>query len=164
MLSAARKAFTALLEAHPTETFYYLALVTAGGGEAPTITAWSREALARTVETDGGTAADLKWSYADSPYHCFGEEHFAEVWKLLDDGDATFDPLRMTEQYELVIAAMETAMARLDSEHLFGTGEQRLRVVINAEVMPPDHTNVHRAKRLNPPAALSDWLIEAAES
>jgi len=35
--------------------------------------------------------------------------------------------------------------------------------VVNVEVMPPDATNVERAIRLNPPAALADWLSEAAE-
>tara|TARA_R100000988_G_scaffold7577_1_gene4444 strand:- start:373 stop:525 length:153 start_codon:yes stop_codon:yes gene_type:complete len=32
-----------------------------------------------------------------------------------------------------------------------------------AEVMPPDPTNTERARRLNPPAALTRWLEEVAE-
>jgi hypothetical protein len=58
---------------------------------------------------------------------------------------------------------MEAAMAQLDREGLFGTGRARLDVVINVEVMPPDWTNTVRAKRLNPPGALHEWLDEVAE-
>ena len=61
------------------------------------------------------------------------------------------------------MSAMEEAMARLDQAGLFGTGSKRAHIVINVEVMPPDYTNTERAKRLNPPEALVDWLKEAAE-
>ena len=39
----------------------------------------------------------------------------------------------------------------------------RLGIVINVEVMPPDYTNTERALRLNPRQALDAWLAEAAE-
>ena len=58
---------------------------------------------------------------------------------------------------------MEKAMANLDKEGLFGVGNQRLGIVINAEVMPPDYTNTERALRLNPREALTVWLEEVAE-
>ncbi|MNT83719.1 hypothetical protein D3C71_1528880 [compost metagenome] len=58
---------------------------------------------------------------------------------------------------------MELAMARLNEEGLFGHGSRRLRLVVNVEVMPPDQTNTDRAKRLNPPGALNEWLSEVAE-
>lgn len=45
-------------------------------------------------------------------------------------------------------------MHRLDSSGLFGHGEKRLAMIINAEFMPPDYTNTQRALRLNPPEAL----------
>ena len=46
---------------------------------------------------------------------------------------------------------------------MFGQGEQRLNIVINAEFMPPDYTNTERALRLNPQETLKEWLEEAAE-
>ncbi|MFI2410671.1 DUF4303 domain-containing protein [Streptomyces sp. NPDC018947] len=57
---------------------------------------------------------------------------------------------------------METAVARLDAEGLFGTGADRHRVVVAVEVVPPDTGNDERVLRLNPPEALADWLEEAA--
>jgi HD-like signal output (HDOD) protein len=58
---------------------------------------------------------------------------------------------------------MESAVGRLDSEGTFGTGLERLGIVVLVEVMPPDHTNTERALRLNPREALTEWLNDAAE-
>jgi hypothetical protein len=52
---------------------------------------------------------------------------------------------------------------RLNAKGLFGKGKERLGIVINAEVMPPDYTNTQRALRLNPRDALTAWLREMAE-
>ena len=65
--------------------------------------------------------------------------------------------------YDFRMSAMEEAMARLDRAGLFGIGAQRASIMINVEVMPPDHTNAERAMRLNPPEALTVWLKEVAE-
>ena len=54
-------------------------------------------------------------------------------------------------------------MHNLDNEGIFGTGEKRLGIVINAEFMPPDYTNTERALRLNPKEAIQEWLDEIAE-
>ena len=54
-------------------------------------------------------------------------------------------------------------MHDLDAEGLFGQGEKRLGIVINAEFMPSDCTNTERALRLNPQKALEEWLEEMAE-
>ena len=54
-------------------------------------------------------------------------------------------------------------MHNLDMNGMFGQGEQRLGIVINAEFMPPDFTNTERALRLNPKEALEEWLEEIAE-
>ena len=54
-------------------------------------------------------------------------------------------------------------VCELDNEGLFGTGEQRLKIVINVEVMPPNYGNTLRALRLNPREALNTWLEEIAE-
>ncbi len=58
---------------------------------------------------------------------------------------------------------MECALHELDLDGVFGTEKVRDSIVINAEIVPPDAANTSRARRLNPPAALKDWLIEAAE-
>ncbi len=165
---AARRAISELFRENAGDTFYYCSLITTGEGHTPHLTAWSKEKLEETVKAEGGgedLAAQLKWSYADSPFHCFGESHFERVKQILvgrsvsNDRDSTSD----AREFEFRLTAMELAMAMLDKEGLFGSGNDRLRIVINAEVMPPDHTNVGRAKRLNPEQALSDWMKEAAE-
>ncbi len=165
---AARSAIRQLFKEYPHDAFYYCSLVTTGEGHTPCLTAWSWEKLADAVEEEGGGSnlfEDLKWSYADSPFYSFGESHFNEVKRLFiarsvsGDRDSTTD----RNEFELRLRAMESAMAQLDSEGLFGKGNERLRIVINSEVMPPDHSNVVRAQRLNPREALKEWLKEAAE-
>mgnify|MGYP003884806335 CR=1 FL=1 len=49
------------------------------------------------------------------------------------------------KEYKIRLNSMEQAMVNLDKEGLFGTGNERLKIVINAEVMPPDYTNTERA-------------------
>jgi hypothetical protein len=165
---AARTAFTKLFRDHP-ENFYYCSLITNGKAHPPILAAWSWEALDAAV---AGTADPsdarwgLKWSYADSPYLCYCDAHFGRVrilFELRPQIGTGMTAEDWTTEYNLRLRAMERAMARLDMEGIFGTGETRLRVVINAEVMPPDYTNTERAVRLNPAGALLEWLIECAE-
>ena len=157
--NAARNAVAELFRERPNDTFYYISLITTGEGHSPCLTAWSWEKLAETVQAEGGNdqlTADLKWSYADSPFYCFGESYFNVVKQLINSAPDGCE-------LNLLLKGMESAMATLDAEGLFGIGTKRFGIVINAEVMPPDHSNVERAKRLNPPEALGDWLREAAE-
>lgn len=165
---AARTAIEELFRENEDDTFYYCSLITTGEGHTPCLTAWSKEKWEEAVEAEGGgddLAAELKWSYADSPFCFFGEARFEQVKRILigrsesKDCDSTSDP----NELEFRLKAMELAMTKLDGEGLFGSGRDRLQIVVNAEVMPPDHTNVERAKRLNPEQALSVWLQEAAE-
>jgi hypothetical protein len=153
-----------LFRAHPDHHFYWYSLTTTGAAHAPCPSAWSTQALAEAAHTDDDRLM-LKWSYADSPFFLYGEKHFAIVNRLFEarppvDSGAN-DAWK--SEYELRLRAMETAMARLDHEGLFGVGQERSRIVITVEVTPPDYTNTGRAMRLNPPEALIEWLAEAAE-
>jgi hypothetical protein len=165
---ATRWAVADLFREHP-EDFYYCSLITTGEAHPPVLAAWSREALdaavAGAADPDGARLG-LKWSYADSPYLCYGDAHFGEVRRLFGlrpqiGADMTDEA--WAAEYDLRLRAMERALARLDAEGAFGTGAARLRLVINAEVMPPDYTNTERALRLNPAGALQEWLAECAE-
>ncbi len=168
LAEAAEKAFTALFTAHP-EHFYYCTLVTMEGN-SPFISAISEEALDRILAEndcadDEDARLDFKWSYADSPYCAYGEEYFTEVddymeeWDIFELDDRAFD-----KAMKKLLSSMEKAMKQLDKKGLFGTGADRKQVFINAEIMPPDYTNTMRAKRLNPPEAMTEWLEEAAET
>jgi hypothetical protein len=162
------QAVTALFREHPEE-FYYLSLITTGEAHPPVLTAWSREALEAAVagaaEPDDARC-ELKWSYGESPYFCFGDAYFQEVRRLFrrrPQMEARMTTGVWQAEHELRLRAMERALARLDEKGLFGTDAARLRIVINAEVIPPDFTNTERALRLNSAAALTEWLAECAE-
>jgi hypothetical protein len=159
--AATRLAVADLFREYPGHDFYYCSLITSGEGLAPVLTAWSKEALQAAVKKAGNDPSardELKWSYADSPFYGFGEKHFTRVNQAFDSL-----PTDGAIGIEARLRSMEEAMARLDREGFFGSGSKRLAIVINVEVMPPDHTNVERARRLNPPEALTEWLVEAAE-
>lgn len=133
----------------------------------PIITAWSEEALERMAQGKADIEEEkyyLKWSYDESPYFAYGEEYFENVKKTFTERERKINTEKeKDEEIELRINSMEKVMHNLDEEGLFGTGKQRLKIVINAEVMPPDFTNTERALRLNPKEALSEWLVEMAE-
>jgi hypothetical protein len=163
---ATRTAVSALFREHTGEHFYYCVLITTGEALAPTLTAWSTEALDAAVRRSGDDVharAELKWSYADSPYFGYGD--FRPVRALF----ARLEPMNAADEeswargYAFRLATMVAAMKRLDAEGLFGSGRDREKIVVNVECMPPDATNTSRARELNPPAALTEWLKEAAE-
>lgn len=144
------------------ESIYYFALITSGEAHAPIVSAWSKEKLAMVPEAERPT---VKWSYADAPYFDFDSASFEKVRLLFDQRPNILslnEPLRSSE-YEERLSVMEAALSEADAAGTFGSGIEREQIVINVEVMPPDHSNTERAIRLNPPAALTEWLVEAAE-
>lgn len=162
---ATRSAVAALYERNPGHHFYYVSLITSGEAHSPTLTAWSHEALAAAVASrpdDVNAAMELKWSYADSPFFGWGEEFFYVVRSLVD-ARCTEMVRDFAAEFELRLRLLEKAVRKLDEEGLFSRRAERAAIVVNVEVMPPDAGNVQRARRLNPPAALVDWLAEAAE-
>lgn len=163
---AASKAFQELFQTHD-EHFYYCSLITSEMA-CPYICAWSDEALKMYCEESNITSEeevlDYKWSYADSPYCAYGWDYFEEVERLfVCENTADMD----TEEYDDwtigLLECMERVMHNLDENGLFGTGAKRRRILVNAEVMPPDYTNTERALRLNKKEDIEDWLNEAAE-
>jgi hypothetical protein len=165
--SAVAMAIKSLFVEHPGH-FYYVSLITTGEALPPVLAAWSEEALEEALrnEADKEDARwGLKWSYADSPFYCYGNQYFEQVTKLFAKRpDITLlNGSAGQAEYDLRLRAMESALARLDRQGTFGIGEERLKIIVNVEVMPPDFTNTQRAARLNPPEAIRTWLEEAAE-
>ena len=159
LLNAARSAFQALFQEH-NETFYYCTLILSEGA-TPFVSAFSEEALAAEVQKYEGrySAEDLRWSYADSPYCGYGyETYFQTVDKLFNE---QMSVVTSDEDYEAAIESwlslMEQVMRTLDQEKLFGEGEARSRMLINAEIMPPEDDNAERGKRLNSGAIYELW-------
>lgn len=164
--NATQKALSKLFREHK-EHFYYCSLITTGEGLCPIISAWSNEALERIANEEEDVEEAkyyLKWSYDESPYFAYGEEYFKDVNRVfLERMRALTTEKDKDKEIQLRINSMERVMHNLDMNGMFGTGEERLGIVINAEFMPPDFTNTERAIRLNPREALSEWLEEIAE-
>lgn len=163
---AARKAIVKLFDEHK-ENFYYCSLIMDGEGHCPVISAWSEEALDEILSQEEDAEEvrlDYKWSYADSPYYAYGEIFFAEVEKVFNERMESIESDDdIQREIDLRLNCMEQAMADLDKEGVFGKGKRRKRIVINAEIMPPDYGNTERGIRLNPRKALVEWLEEIAE-
>ena len=167
--NAAEKALTKLFSEHD-EKFYYITLATFGECVCPVLSAWSIEALEREADKKGNVKEEveyLKWDYAASPYYAFGYDDYFEdvknIYKLRDKEIMDADDEAYDREMCIRLNSMEKAMHNLDLRGLFGQGEKRLGIVINAEYMPPDYANTERAIRLNPEAALTEWMDEAAE-
>lgn len=163
---ATYKAIKKLFQDHK-EKFYYCSLITTGEGLCPIISAWSEEALERTAKEEQDVEKAkyyLKWSYAETPYYAYGEEYFEDVNRVfLERMRKLTTEKERDREIQLRINSMEKVMYNLDMDGIFGQGKERLGIVINAEVMPPDFTNTERALRLNPREALNEWLEEIAE-
>ena len=162
--NASRAAVSALFREYAEHHFYYCALITTGEAHSPCLAAWSRESLSAAAAKDPDAGRDMKWSYADSPFYCYGEQFFSSVREMFDARPPVhFSNPAWAHEYEFRLEAVERAMAKLDEEGVFGTGTARHAIVINVEVVPPDDSNLARALRLNPLEALREWLAEAAE-
>lgn len=170
---AARMCFNTLFE--NGERYYYCTLYTTGEGHAPSLSAWSWEALEVEVAKQrdksgirGSSIAELiKWSYADSPYCCFMDENFEYVKQLFNERPSReeLEDDARNREFELRLKAMEVAMKLLDDEGLFALNQPRESVCVLVEVMPPDKKNTDIALRLNraESPAMQAWLAEAAE-
>jgi hypothetical protein len=163
--AAARAAFTAVREAHPEEDFYYYVLWTTGVVHRPAPCACSKQGLARAMEKyRESEPAHLRWSEADSPYDCFGDEHFLEVERLFRRYGDPYD--RADEDTDVLFSAIVGAMQDLDSDGFFGEARERESVVINVTI-PGEEDEVRlldRAKLLNPRASLRTLLRDYANS
>ncbi len=167
IVRATRSAYEKLRNEHPGD-YYYFVLTTTWDGTAPSVSAWSKEALELSVQ-DSNDPEDakwgLKWSYADSPYFCFGEEYFNPVRELFGRRPDIHTLIGKARERELKIRvdSMVEALRLLDREGTFGTGDERIRIFINVELNPPDSSNARRAELLNPYDARKEWMAEMAE-
>ncbi|MDE7363546.1 MAG: DUF4303 domain-containing protein [Ruminococcus sp.] len=164
--NATESTFKALLEKN--EKFYYFSLLI-DEGASPYVSAWSYEALENLfseLKSDDETEKLMyKWAICDSTY--VGYEHDLyfnavdeflqknDIWELSDDD--------FYSEFDVRLNSMEEALRRLDKKGLFGTGDDRKKIVITAEVVPPDYTNTARVQRLNPDDIIQEWLEFCSE-
>lgn len=170
LITATENSFRMLFR-NNKEKFYYCSLIMSEVS-VPYISAWSEEALERLMlekkvkENDFETKNQIyRWSYADSPYCAYGfDDFFQNVDKLFQK---RFNAFLSDEAYQiecqLWINSMEETMRILDNKGIFGIGEVRNNVLINAEIMPPDDSNIDRAERLNPKIIFDKWLEDTQQ-
>jgi hypothetical protein len=159
----------------PNDTFYSFAFFTSGDFVYMAMTASSYEGLSEAVsrykEMEHFQQYDieeirrlLKWSPADSPLHteCGGIiEPLQSIMNQVRDElyEVPFDEDDWTE-FELYVAQLEEAIAnalrRIDAEGLFGSGDERKRVVVNLLM---GERRIEFARRVNPPESVK-MLIE----
>ncbi len=168
LAKAAGAAFLSLKETSE-EHFYFYSFIF-DEGLHPYISAWSYEALEKSVaesQVPDDEKSWWKWDSTDSPYAAYGYDgFFGEVSELLDKrAEKLSDDELYGTEWTTRIASMEEAMKRLDASGLFGTGKEREGVVINVEQAPPDGdgSEYNRALRLNPPSALLSEYLETCE-
>ncbi|WP_099221699.1 DUF4303 domain-containing protein [Listeria costaricensis] len=169
LVKAANAAFLSLKET-TKENFYFYVFVF-DEGLHPYISAWSYEALEKSIieqQIPDDEKSWWKWDSADSPYVVYGyDEFFGEVSELLDKRALELSDDELYEsEWTARIDFMEEAMKRLDASGLFGTGNERESVVINVEQVPPDDDGAeyNRAVRLNPPSILLSGYLESCET
>ncbi len=150
------------------EKFYYFSFLI-DEGIRPYISAWSYEALER-VTSELGLSSNLKLEYkyspCDSPYCAYEHDsHFSESDEMLESNDIfSLSDEEFDKEFDLRLNSMEEAMKRLDCKGFFGFGDDRKKIIITVEVVPPDWTNTTRIKRLNPESNIEEWLELCSES
>lgn len=160
--NAIQNTILSTLAQHPNEHFYYISLVTTENALSPCLGIWSEEALARASQHNPEEAYFLKWSYADSPYTVYDQYGFEEVqalWLPQDHCEDTDENIQ--RRFDLMLNVLKT----LDHEGFFATHFNRNTLLLNLEIVSPDHTNTLRAIELNPQDShiLPIWIEEAAE-
>lgn len=165
-VTALTNSFSSLKKTHK-ERFYYYAFVF-DEGLRPYISAWSYEALEKSIAENEITDEERnwwKWDFSDSPYAVYGyDDFFNEVKELLDERQKalSIDEL-YDKEWKIRISSMEEAMKRLDRTGIFGAGDERTNVVINVETAPPDGSEYNRALRLNPESPLLSEYLNCCE-
>lgn len=168
LVKAAGAAFLSLKNS--TKEHFYFYVFVFDEGLHPYISAWSYEALEKSIieqQISDDDKSWWKWDCADSPYADYGyDEFFGEVNELLDNRASKLSDDELYEdEWKVRIDFMEEAMKRLDASGLFGTGKERENVVINVEQAPPDDDGAeyNRALRLNPSSVLLSEYLETCE-
>ncbi len=138
---ATRKVAQDLFREHPGD-YYYFTLIMSGEAPPPFVSALSGEALDAAVAA-GARRDSIEWDYASSPYLDYGSLEFAEVRRLFLDRENTRDVASESEEEALAecdlrMSACEAALAALDSDGLFGSGQDRNRIVVASTIYSSD--------------------------
>ena len=140
------------------KTFYYITATMTGEGFTPCLSAYCEEDF-KKLSSD----KDIRFSEANSTYYAIGyKTNFKEVTKLLNTRP-TIDDLLIDDwqiEWDIRMSALVDALIKLDNEGVFSKFQPRQNILVTAECMPPDDSDIERAKLLNSPdnLILKEWL------
>ncbi len=160
---ASKAAFSALIRANPTQSFYAFALFTDDSLQFLRPAANTEQALTATVQRYretvdpeyGGTStrAGMRWSYGDWGFFTFDDGgHFDEINRILH---SNFDRMIADDEFDGGLGDMwEAALSgfrRLERERFFGTGAARSKITLLVVGHVPEDLGYAWVSALNPP-------------
>lgn len=168
LTSAIEKTIIALRNDYPNDNFYYFTLSTGGEALTPGHSIWSEELLEKEAKKQAEENNDdymsikeeLKFSPVESPLFYHYERYFKKVEDLFSKrpnihelNDENFD-----KEFNLRIDTMVKSLKNADKKGAFGINEERKRWFINVQILPPDSSNLIRAKIFNSEKKVQEWL------
>ncbi len=182
LYDASKVAFSAIQNAHTNEHFYSFALVTSGDLAYVYPTASSEEGLTQAAQKyfDKGSKSDkgktlqqlrdeLRWSLGDSYLNMEDNTYFEVVNALVANISDIVDefPEDSWDEFDAFVAQFMGVCAdvlkRLDSENLFGAGEQREAITLNILMGDQSDEEMQKyAKLLNPASVYERFCMELA--
>ncbi len=164
--AAAKTAFTNLINEYP-EMYSYFTVITPRECSSIYVSAVSRQARYRVAKESNfkRTIDDLAWSWDESLYKAYqyDEPYFQELKDELEMHAAAVagadDNGKEEERIERLNSMIE-AMHQLDEEGFWGTGEDRVRIVINAEIEGYTESSAINAKILNASSEQLGYYLE----
>ena len=142
------------------KTFYYITASITGEGFTPCLSASCEEDF---KQTDFTIDKDIRFSEANSTHYAIGyKTNFNEVTKLLNTRP-TIDDLSLDDwqvEWDMRMSALVDALIKLDREGMFSKTQPRQNILVTAECLPSDDSDIERAKLLNSPdnLILKEWL------
>jgi hypothetical protein len=163
-------AFRRLREAHPKDEFYCFAFYTNGQMNYVGVTASTYQGLDKAAQeykkrlrymamSIEDLRLDLKWSPCDSPLHDNAENDLTALDSLMQAVDAELyqrldlkdDGKSFKEFGAQVRSCFASALKSIDAEGIFGSGDQRKKVVANLLMGDQsDEDRIEFAARVNP--------------
>jgi hypothetical protein len=162
--------FRRLRETHPKDEFYCFAFYTNGEMNYVGVTASTYQGLDKVAQeykkkprymamAIEDLRLDLKWSPCDSPLHDNADNDLTALDSLMQAVDAELsrrfdlkdDGKSFDEFVAQVRASFANALKRIDADGIFGSGEERKRVLVNLLMGDQsDEDRIGFAERVNP--------------
>ena len=162
LAASCRRAWDGWTTKYPKERFYAFALYTTMDGEyfVPSIcgedglTKVARQYVKqKSFANIDDARAELRWSFADSPYHAQGERYSDGIDDALDRAPIPYDKSERAADKVIKtrLDAAVKALQSLDKRGVFGKGARRKKLVLLIEAGDRDQEwALKLAKRLNP--------------